>query len=93
MPEEIIHRKKSQRFFLKIGRGKASYLKYTIGGNRMSIDSTYTPKEFRGRGYAGKLMKAAIEFAKENNLKIVPNCTYAQYYFEKHPELKELLAE
>ncbi|MCD6514297.1 MAG: N-acetyltransferase [Candidatus Odinarchaeota archaeon] len=90
---EIIHHKKSQRFFIKLGPGKASYLKYNVQGNVMNIDATYTPEEFRGRGLAGRLMEEAIKFARENRYKIKPNCSYAVYYFKKHPEHKDLLVE
>ncbi|MGQ4913774.1 MAG: GNAT family N-acetyltransferase [Candidatus Asgardarchaeia archaeon] len=90
---EIIHHKKSHRFFIKLARGKASYLKYSLEGNVMAIDSTYTPEEFRGRGLAARLMREAIKFARENNYKIKPNCSYAVHYFKKHPEDKDLLIE
>ena len=89
---EVVHREKSNWFFIKLEKGKAAYIKYTRSNNTISVDHTYTPEEFRGRGLAKKLMLAVIEYAKKNNLKIIPNCSYAQYFFEKYPEFRELVA-
>jgi len=70
-------------FHVRLAPGKHSYLKYSIEGGDMKILSTYTPEEFRGRGLAAILMEEAIKYAKENNLRIVPVCSYAKYYLEK----------
>ncbi|MGQ4833899.1 MAG: GNAT family N-acetyltransferase [Candidatus Asgardarchaeia archaeon] len=89
---EVKHSKTSRWFYIRLGRGKAAYLKYSINGNVMSLDSTYTPEEFRGRGIAKRLMEEAIKYAKENGLKIKPVCSYAVHFFKKYPQYKEILA-
>jgi len=38
-------------------------------------------------------MLAAIEYAKKNGFKIVPICSYALYFFEKHREYKDVVSE
>ncbi|MEM3108848.1 MAG: GNAT family N-acetyltransferase [Candidatus Bathyarchaeia archaeon] len=70
-------------FHIRLAPGKYSYLKYSIEGGDMKILSTYTPEEFRGRGLAALLMEEALKYAKENNLRVVPECSYARYYLEK----------
>lgn len=57
------------------------------------IKSTYTPPEFRGKGIATRLMKRAVEWAKENNFRVVPLCSFAAHYFEKHAEDRHVLDE
>ncbi|MGB9830565.1 MAG: N-acetyltransferase, partial [Fervidicoccus fontis] len=47
----------------------------------------------RGRGIAEKLVDEAVKFAKENELKIEPICSYAIYYFIKHSEKRDLLVD
>lgn len=59
----------------------------------MYIISTYIHPNYRGRGFAGKLMLVAIEYAKKNGFKIVPICSYALYFFEKHREYKDVVSE
>ena len=90
---KVVHREKSRWFFIKLDQGKAAYIKYTRSDNTISVDHTYTPEEFRGQGLAKKLMLAVVEYAKNNKLKIIPNCSYAQYFFQKNPEFKDLIAE
>jgi len=68
-------------------------LRYRIEGERMFLESTYTPPMLRGKGYAARLVEAAIKYAEENGLKIVPVCSYVVYYFTKHPEKKHVLDE
>jgi len=86
-------RRAADKFLIRMAPGKYAYLKYHLKWGAMYIDATFTPNEYRGRGLAAELTKAAIEYARENALKIVPNCSYAAGYFEKHPEYRDLLAK
>ena len=90
MPEEV--KRTADKFLIRLAPGKYAYIKYRLKGGTMYIDATFTPNEYRGRGLAAELTKAAIEYARENMLKIVPNCSYAKDYFEKHPEYRDILA-
>ncbi len=45
-------------------------------GNTIIADHTYVSDELRGQGIAGKLFNKLIEHARENNLKIEPECSY-----------------
>jgi len=84
--------RKEGEFSISLEKEKAVLL-YRIVGKTMIIYHTYTPPEFRGKGIAGNLVKNAIEFAKQKGLKIKPACSYAEYYFEKNPENKKMLAD
>ncbi len=90
MPEKV--KRVADKFLIRLAPGKYAYLKYRSEGGIMYIDATFTPKEYRGRGLAVKLMKAVIKYARKNESKIVPNCSYAKSYFEKHPEYRGILA-
>jgi uncharacterized protein len=80
-------------FFIDLGPGKKAYLRYSIDGNIMAMESTFTPDEYRGKGLAAKITARAIEYAKEKKLKIRPLCSYSIRFFKQHPENKELLLE
>ena len=68
-------------------------VEYTLKDNVIDLYRTFTPPELRGKGVAGKLVKYALEYAKENNLKVIPTCSYVRGYIERHENYKELLAE
>jgi predicted GNAT family acetyltransferase len=42
--------------------------------------------ELRGTGAAGRFMAALIAYARENQLKLQPFCSYARAWFQRHPE-------
>lgn len=56
-------------------------------------DHTYVSDELRGQGIAGKLLEVLIAYAREENVKIVPVCSYVQSKMEKTPEYHDLIAK
>jgi predicted GNAT family acetyltransferase len=82
-----------EQFYIESVAGKIAVLDYKIlNNNVMSIYHTEVSSVLRGQGIAEILTDEAVEFAKENNLKIQPDCSYAKHYFEKHLELSDLLS-
>lgn len=57
----------------------------------IDLNHTFVDDSLRGQGVAGKLVKKVAEFAAENEMKIVPTCSYAASWFEKHEEYKNLV--
>jgi len=55
------------------------------------IDHTRVSEELRGQGAGEQLVKAVVDKAREENLKIVPVCSYADHQFQKHPEYQDVL--
>lgn len=90
---KIIHIPELQKFMIKLSPRKYTYLKYRISGEKLYIEKTYTPPEYRGKGIASKLMLEVLKYSQENNLKIVPICSFAVFFFKKHTEYSHLLAE
>ncbi|WP_035103273.1 GNAT family N-acetyltransferase [Devosia sp. LC5] len=56
------------------------------------IDHTGVPPEYEGRGIAARLVKRAIEDAREQGFKITPVCSYVVAQFRRHPEWADLRA-
>lgn len=55
------------------------------------INHTFVDDSLRGQGIAGKLMEAVAKQAEAKNKKLLPTCSYAVQWFEKHKEYQELL--
>lgn len=70
---------------LKVGEHTA-YLSFEIYGGMMDVRKTFVPEELRGQGVAGKLVKAAYDYALENGYDCVGTCSYAVKWLERHPE-------
>ena len=59
--------------------------------NVIDINHTFVNPELRGKAIAGKLLNKVIEFAKENNLLIIPTCSYAVKKMTRNDEYNDVL--
>lgn len=91
MEPEVIHEKENERFVI-YAEGNEVYVEYTMRNNTIDLNHTYTHPALRGKGLAAQVVRAALEFAKENNLKVIPTCSYVQSFIAKNDEYKDLAA-
>ena len=56
------------------------------------IEHTRVSEELRGQGTGEELVKAVVDKARNEGLKIVPVCSYAAHQFKKHPEYHDVLS-
>lgn len=88
---KINHDKEAQKFSLTID-GKDSSVLYRMTINKtMNIYRTYVPPEQRNKGLAAKIVKAALDYAVENNLKVIPTCSYTDYFIQQNKEYESLI--
>ena len=67
-------------------------LTYQRRGTMLIAEHTLVPPEIGGRGVAARLVEALIADAREAGDKIVPQCSYVEAAFRRHPEWAELRA-
>jgi hypothetical protein len=91
MTIDIRHNPDEQRFEAAID-GQLAVLLYQRSGNRIAFTHTQVPTEFRGQGIGGALAKAALDYASENQLQVLPFCSFVADYIERNPEYRGLLA-
>ncbi|HBB28351.1 MAG TPA: GNAT family N-acetyltransferase [Clostridiales bacterium] len=48
------------------------------------IDHTYVPNELSGQGIGKLLLKELLDWAKKENKKVIPICSYAKAQMEKN---------
>ena len=66
-------------------------LVYRLQGGSLVIDHTGVPPAIGGRGVAGDLVKAALDYARAEGLRVVPACSYSAAYVQRHPEYADLV--
>lgn len=67
-------------------------LDYTMDEkNTMLLNHTEVSPAFEGKGIAKKLVMQSVEYARENDLKILPRCSYAEKLFERSAEIQDVL--
>jgi uncharacterized protein len=67
-------------------------LTYVRSDDTLTIDHTEVAEKLRGEGIGEDMVRAAVEYARENGLKIKPACPYARKVIEETPEFKDVLA-
>jgi len=79
MAEEykVIHEADKNAFTINFNNGDKALLEYSkISDNALDYNHTYVPTSQRGKGIAGIITSHAFEWAKANNKKVYPSCTY-----------------
>lgn len=71
--------------------GHSAHVEYRREGGTMTILHTIVPEPIGGRGIARTLTEAAVDYARREGLRVEPRCPYAAAYFQRHPELADLL--
>ena len=87
----VVHNTAARRFEVAI-EGQVALSKYLLAGGKMVIEHTEVPEALEGRGIAGRIVRTALDYAREQNLKVLPICPYAKAWIGRHPEYQDLLA-
>ena len=91
MDNSIKHDPDSNRFNTVID-DVTGYVEYELAGNTMTITHTIVPPAIGGRGIASALVKTALDHARAEGWKVVPQCSYADGWMRKHPDYQDLRA-
>ncbi|ASD62982.1 GNAT family N-acetyltransferase [Bdellovibrio bacteriovorus] len=87
-----VENKLNDRFTLPIPGAGEGVLLYRRGrNNALDLYSTVVPEAARGQNLGDKLVRAALDFAKQEGVKIIPTCPYVAHWFSKHPEESGML--
>ncbi len=65
---------------------------YQREGNRIVFTHTVVPPAIEGRGVGSKLIRAALDSARDQGLRVVPQCPFVAAFIRKHPAYRDLLA-
>lgn len=90
-PLPVTHNPSANRFEAG-GEGHLAVCEYTTEGARRVFTHTYVPPEWRGRGLAEQLVRAALDDTRRRGLKAVAACSYVAAFVARHPEDQDLLA-
>ncbi|MBP2230566.1 putative GNAT family acetyltransferase [Azospirillum agricola] len=79
------------RFELAVG-GQTVFADYRRSGGTLLISYVEAPPSLRGTGAAGRLMEGVMGQARAEGLKVVPVCSYAALWIQRHKQHADLLA-
>jgi uncharacterized protein len=84
-PEPSIINNTQQQQFQVIVKGELAYLEYRWHNSLLALMHTFVPELLEGQGLASALAKYALEYAKENNVKVLVYCPFVATYLKRHP--------
>ncbi|WEN16595.1 GNAT family N-acetyltransferase [Rhodanobacter sp. AS-Z3] len=87
----IQHDRAAQRFHTTVDE-VVCVLDYQLAAGVMTISHTGVPAEVGGRGVASALVQFALDTARNEGWKVVPACSYAAVWMQRHPTYADLLA-
>ena len=91
MDIKVIHDIDNERFVADVNGDKA-YAAYNLQGDIIKLNSTFTPPHLRGRGIAKTIVETVFKYARENNLKVQPICSYVKTFISRNQEYADFVA-
>jgi predicted GNAT family acetyltransferase len=64
---------------------------YYQRGEVVVMPHTETDPEFGGRGYAGRLVRHALDDIRAQGLRVDPACPFVAHYIQRNPEYADLV--
>jgi predicted GNAT family acetyltransferase len=93
---QIGHKKVGTKGFFYVAGPKEPLAKmvYTMAAtDKMIIEHTEVSEELKGQNVGNQLVKAAVDFAREHKIKIIPLCPFANSVFKRKSEFADVLAK
>lgn len=86
----ITHNEQAKRFETTVD-GHTGYISYKERDDKLVYDHTIVPQELGGKGIGSTLVKHALNYARDHDKKVIPQCSFVSSYIDKHPEYQDLV--
>ena len=73
-------------FVIKDGIEKIAEMAIGISDKNLIVYHTQVSDKLKGQGIASRLLAQMVEYARKNDLKVVPLCPYVNAQFKRHPD-------
>ena len=81
-----------KRYELAVGDATA-IVTYALQDGRIVFQHTEVPESLSGQGIGSALARGALDDARANGLKVVPECPFIASYLKRHPEYQDIVAQ
>ena len=88
---KFIYEERKLRLIDEENNEDIGYISFEIKNDTIIIISTVIYEKYQGKGMASTLIKEILGYAKNNNSKIKPLCSFVIHYIEKHQEYKQMV--
>ncbi len=88
--QQIINHRSEQEYVLEVD-GERAVAAYQQEGDTIVFTHTVVPPAIEGRGVGTRLVRGALDDARDQGLRVVAQCSFVRAYIERHPEYRDLL--
>ncbi len=79
-----------QEFTLEVD-GETAVAAYQREEDMIVFTHTLVPPRLEGHGVGSRLIRGALDLARDQGLKVVPQCPFVRAFIEKHPAYRDLV--
>ena len=77
-------------FYVEEDGKRVAEMRYLIRDGIMNIYHTEVSPKLGGHNIGFELVETGVKFARENNLQILPTCSFARSVFDRTPEFRDV---
>ncbi|MFG2191923.1 GNAT family N-acetyltransferase [Streptomyces sp. NPDC048639] len=95
MEPGVVDNPERSRFEIHEGDGGdvAGFVAYELQGDEIIFLHTEIDARHEGRGLGGRLVRAALDAARDDGLSVLPYCPFVRGWIERHPAYMSLVRE
>lgn len=90
MANQVLDNRAEQEFTLDVD-GETAVAAYQREGGTIVFTHTLVPARIEGRGVGSRLIRGALDAARDQGLKVVAQCPFVRTYIDRHPAYRDLL--
>lgn len=88
---KVRHDVQRSRFVVQLDGAEAELVYARRGDRAIDLQHTEVPPSERNQGIADALVRAAVAYAREQELRVIPTCPYVLAWFRRHPKERAAL--
>jgi predicted GNAT family acetyltransferase len=82
-----------QRFEISVDGERVGLAEYLTDGERIVFTHTEVDPPEGRKGLGGRLVRFALDSARQRGLEVVPRCPFVRSFIQKHPEYLDLVGD
>ena len=88
--QAVQNNRSEQEFTLEVD-GEVAVAAYQREGDTIVFTHTVVPPAIERHGVGSRLVRGALDQARDQGLTVVPQCPFVRAFIAKHPEYRDLL--
>ena len=89
---DVRHNERERRFEAALYGSDLAIAEYRRREDRIIFTHTEVPGPYEGQGVGEKLVRTALDYARQEGLKVVPRCPFFAAFIRQHEAYQDLVA-